>query len=121
VAEQHDSSPADDMKDRFGRPIRVLRKVELTGRDVDEAHSAWTKTGIPFVEVELNEPGAKRMRELSVQHLHEELAIVLDGKLLENCVIRSTMSHHCEFGGGSEHYTDEQADQIAEGINSSRP
>jgi SecD/SecF fusion protein len=75
----------------------------LTGKFIKSAFPTRdTVSGQPEVDIQFDSEGAQRFGQLTTDHVHEQLAIVLDGKLYTAPVIRDPiLGGRCTISGGA--------------------
>jgi SecD/SecF fusion protein len=69
--------------------VEVRKKPEMTGSGIKSAMVVRGNLGEPEIDFTLDAEGAERFAEITRQHVHERLAIVLDGNLYSAPVIQS--------------------------------
>ncbi len=100
--------PGSEQKIYISRePLAMIFDV-AAARVIDDAN------GKPAVEISYSPVAAKRMTELTEQHLNKPLAIFVDGKLLSAPTIRQSFGSPALITG---QFTREEAERIANGIN----
>lgn len=75
-----------------GDAVVLKSKPELTGDFLTKARVTWDESGVgrkPIISIEFNEEGAALFANLTGKHIHEHLAIVLDGKVMSAPEIQS--------------------------------
>ncbi len=77
------------MKKEGGESILIRKDVALGGDAIKDAHVDFDRnTGMqPRILLSFNDKGAKEFADLTTAHVHERLAIVLDGEVLSSPVI----------------------------------
>jgi len=68
--------------------VEVKKKPEMTGSGIKSATVVRGNLGEPQIDFTLDSEGADRFAEITRQHVHERLAIVLDGNLYSAPVIQ---------------------------------
>ena len=81
----------EQRKDESGRQIAcfVKRRAELSGSHVKSAYVQADNIGRPIVAFQLDSEGGAIFAKVTRAHIHEQLAIVLDGELRSAPVINS--------------------------------
>ena len=96
-------------------PIWISPEVALTNRDVARAYPSRTLENKPCVGVFLTEEGALKFARLTKSHLHELLAIMIDGRVTMAPIINS------EIIGGQAiiqgNFTEEETESIAKELS----
>jgi len=96
-------------------PIWISPEVALTNRDVARAYPSRTLDGKPCVGVLFTEDGALKFARLTKSHVHELLAIMIDGRVTMAPIIRS------EITGGQAiiegNFTEEETESIAKELS----
>ena len=82
----------------------------VTGRDLTGAQPGTGQSGQPSVNFTLNRDGAARFGEMTGNNVGKQLAIVLDGKVVEAARIDSRITDSGEISGG---FTPQQTADLA--------
>jgi len=69
--------------------VEVRKRPEMTGSGIKSAMVVRGNLGEPQIDFTLDSDGAERFGEITREHVHERLAIVLDGNLYSAPVIQS--------------------------------
>lgn len=99
---------------KLGKPIdeRILvrHKTDLGGDHVTRAHAYYDSQGYG-ISFALDSQGAEIFRQLTTDHIHERLAILLDGEVQSAPVIQGTIPN----GSGqiTGHFTAQEAQNLA--------
>jgi len=72
--------------------FKLVRKPEVTGRDLKYAKVSFDEMGAPIVHLEFNAEGAAKFAQVTGSHIGEQLAIVLDNKVHSAPVIQSRIT-----------------------------
>ncbi|OGK12556.1 MAG: protein-export membrane protein SecD [Candidatus Riflebacteria bacterium GWC2_50_8] len=72
--------------------FKLVRKPEVTGRDLKYAKVSFDDMGAPIVHLEFNAEGAAKFAQVTGSHIGEQLAIVLDNKVHSAPVIQSRIT-----------------------------
>lgn len=72
--------------------FKLTRAPALTGGDVVGLGESKDETGVGLINLEFSEPGAARLAEVTGKHIGEQLAIVLDGRVVGAPVIQSRIT-----------------------------
>lgn len=72
--------------------FKLVRKPEVTGRDLKFARASFDEMGAPIVHLEFNAEGAARFAQVTGSHIGEQLAIVLDNKIHSAPAIQSRIT-----------------------------
>lgn len=72
--------------------FKLVRKPEVTGRDLKFAKVSFDEMGAPIVHLEFNAEGAAKFAQVTGSHIGEQLAIVLDNKVHSAPVIQSRIT-----------------------------
>ena len=72
--------------------FKLVRKPEVTGRDLKFAKVSFDEMGAPIVHLEFNAEGAAKFAQVTGTHIGEQLAIVLDNKVHSAPVIQSRIT-----------------------------
>lgn len=91
-------------------PIAVKSKTELTGEMLETAHATVQKN-IPGVSISFSSIGSQLFANLTKNHTHEQLAIILDNKVLSSPVINEPILGGNSFISG--HFTIKTANELA--------
>ncbi|MGD0016423.1 MAG: protein translocase subunit SecD, partial [Verrucomicrobiia bacterium] len=85
---------AEQKKDETGRALTyyVKKRAELSGSHVKSAYVQADNIGRPIVGFELDSEGGATFANTTRTHIHEQLAIVLDGELRSAPVINSEIT-----------------------------
>ncbi|MDB5323245.1 MAG: protein translocase subunit secF [Phycisphaerales bacterium] len=120
VADPTDKSEADELPDPdTNKPVRILKPIELDGRDVARAYQA--KSGKdPAVGIDFTPEGAEKLKKLTTDNINHRLAIIVDGKLLSAPTIRSAISKSVIITGPKNDFTREKTQTLIDAINASR-
>ena len=96
-------------------PLWISPEVTLTNRDVARAYPSRTLENKPCVGVFLTEEGALKFARLTKSHVHELLAIMIDGRVTMAPIINS------EIIGGQAiiqgNFTEEETESIAKELS----
>jgi preprotein translocase subunit SecD len=96
-------------------PLWISPEVALTNRDVARAYPSRTLENKPCVGVFLTEEGAMKFARLTKSHVHELLAIMIDGRVTMAPIINS------EIIGGQAiiqgNFTEEETESIAKELS----
>ena len=96
------------------RTFYMPNEPDLTNADIAAANVASSEDGKTYVvEITLKDEGARKLSELSLLHLMQPLAILVDGKLVAAPRILSQISRKAGISGN---FNREQAERIAAGI-----
>lgn len=99
--------------------LYLAPEVVLTNADVRRSRTQVTPVGSYGILVELTHEGGEKLAKLTRDNLNKRVAILLDGRLVMAPVIRS------EIPGGSAiiegDFTEDEARELARGIQASRP
>ena len=95
--------------------LYVAKEVLLDHTAVQSATFDKNKQGYPEIKVSFTDTGRKQFAEITRQHIHQRLAMVIDGKLWMAPVVQT------EITGGKANVTgtfsDEEGKALAEKIN----
>ncbi len=100
-----------------GRTVKrmffVRKRHEMTGIHIKRAYPAFEPTtGAPYVSLEFDSEGAEEFARLTSAHVHQQLAIVLDGQLYSAPVINEPITGgRAQISGGN--MTMVEAQQLA--------
>lgn len=72
--------------------FKLVRRPEVTGRDLKFAKVSFDEMGAPIVHLEFNAEGAAKFAQVTGSHIGEQLAIVLDNKVHSAPVIQSRIT-----------------------------
>jgi hypothetical protein len=96
-------------------PMYVAKTVLLDEASIQSAQLGKSPQGNPEINISLTDTGRKQFAEITREHLHQRLGIVMDGKLWEAPVIQT------EITGGkaqvSGNFGEEEASQLVARIN----
>jgi preprotein translocase subunit SecD len=96
-------------------PVWISPEVTLTNRDIARAYPSRTLDGKPCVGVFLTEEAALKFARLTKSHVHELLAIMIDGRVTMAPIINS------EIIGGQAiiqgNFTEEETESIAKELS----
>ena len=94
--------------------VYVTPTIELTNRDVADAKPTRDQSGRPAIAITLTPHGREVLAKLSREHLHQQIAYLLDGKVVSAPTIMTEMhgGHMIIMG----RFTESQAARIAQGI-----
>ncbi|MBI5624613.1 MAG: caspase family protein [Elusimicrobia bacterium] len=92
----------------------VAKRVVLTGEALESAAAAMDQYG-HHVALEFNEKGAAVLRAFTAENINKGMAIVLDGKVISNAVIRTELSKALQVMGD---FSMEEALDLASSLNS---
>ena len=78
-------------REKWGGEVYFALKsvAPITGADIQEVRVEGNQFGQPVVGFQLSATAGERFRELTRKHLHEPLAIVLDGNVISNPTINA--------------------------------
>jgi beta-lactamase regulating signal transducer with metallopeptidase domain len=99
----------------FREVLNVDKTVLLDGTALKSASVDKDFLGHPEIQIKFTDAGAKLFAAITRQHLHQRLAIIMDGKPLTAPVIQSEISDGRAQIAGS--FTEEQAAALADEIN----
>ncbi|MDR2412613.1 MAG: protein translocase subunit SecD [Rickettsiales bacterium] len=68
--------------------IPVYSHVEVSGESLKDSQADFDQNNMPVVTTVFDASGARRFAKLTTEHVNERFAIVLDGKVLSDPVIR---------------------------------
>jgi len=71
-----------------GEPLLVEEQVLFSGDQVDSAAIEWDQFGMTYVRIDLDEAGKAALCQASTDGVGEQLAIVVDGRLLSAPVVQ---------------------------------
>lgn len=71
-----------------GTVIPVYSRVEVSGESLTDSQASFDQNNMPVVTTNFDSVGARRFAKLTTDHVNERFAIVLDGKILSDPVIR---------------------------------
>jgi len=94
--------------------FQVQRTVVLDGTAVEEA-DAFSENGNNYISVKFTGAGAKKLEQVTSQHVGEKLAIVIDRKLASALNIESPISTPSAQINGN--FSQSEADDLARKIN----
>jgi hypothetical protein len=118
---QGDLSPVDEFADPTnpGRKLQVLREVLLDESALSSAKLDPTASNAdnPTVELAFTEAGAKLFGKITSDHVHQQLAIVLDGRLLMAPTIHSAITCGLCMISFGRSTTNEEAAKLAATLN----
>ncbi len=105
------SEGAIKLKDRNGNPVNLEDQVQLSGDAVDSASDSFRDGVTPEVSLSLTNEGGKRFYQITKEHVGRQLAIILDGVVYSDPVIREPISGgNASISGG---FTGQEASQLA--------
>jgi len=76
-----------DNSHTYTEVFNVQKTVLLDQAALLSANASTNALGLPVIEINFTEPGAKRFAEVTRQNLRKRLAIIMDGRLYEAPVI----------------------------------
>ncbi|MBF0406937.1 MAG: protein translocase subunit SecD [Candidatus Riflebacteria bacterium] len=94
-----------------GKWYKLKKEPDVTGRDLKYAQVSFDEMGAPMVHISFNMEGATKFAQVTGQHIHEQLAIVLDGKVHSAPTIQARIT-----GGLAQitgHFSLEEAQNLA--------
>ncbi len=100
-----------DLLDGQGQKIPVYSKVEVSGENLIDSKADFGSNNMPVVTTVFDSIGSKKFAKLTVEHVNDRFAIVLDDKVLSAPVIREPI-----FGGRGQisgGFTLQQAKDLA--------
>lgn len=106
----------------FNQPGTAFRAAEyakyetiLTGADLAQTEMSLKYENRPAILLEFEPGAAEKLREFSINHINQYLAVLLDGKVLENPIIKD------EIKGGKcvilSEFTTDEAQRIVSQLN----
>jgi preprotein translocase subunit SecD len=98
-----------------GGTIYVSATAALTSADVSKAKLQFDPQGRPEVGIDFTAPGKRRLAELTRQHVHERLAIVVDDQVLLAPRIESEITQGSLLLTGE--FTQQELEQLAQAIS----
>ena len=90
--------------------LLVAKKAVMTGKYIQSAHVGRDTFGRPTIDFTLDSEGANLFGTITTEHLHERMAIILDGNLISAPTINT------EITGGSGEITGSFTDQEAQSL-----
>jgi len=93
----------------------VSRAAAVTGRDLREARVGTDQYGKPNVNFFLTVDGGRRFGQFTAAHIHDELGVILDGKIRSVATIQSEIHDTGEITGS---FTNQEAKDLAMILNS---
>lgn len=100
-----------DDPEMAGRPILLKEETLLTGDLLAEARVQFdSRGGRPYVAIKFNAKGSRIFAQVTEEHIHERLAIVLDGEVYSAPTIQSKIVGEGMITGN---FTDESAKSLA--------
>ena len=93
----------------------VSRSSAVTGRDLREARTGSDQYGKPNVNFFLTVDGGRRFGQFTAAHIHDELGVVLDGKIRSVATIQSEIHDTGEITGS---FSQQEAKDLAMILNS---
>lgn len=100
-----------DDPDMAGRPILLRSTTLLTGEYLSEARVRFDpSTGQPYVSIRFNPQGSRIFARITEEHIHQRLAIVLDGEVYSAPTIQSKIVGEGMITGN---FTDDSARSLA--------
>jgi preprotein translocase subunit SecD len=106
--------PSDKDKDAQGRPLMALvkKRVVVSGENLVDAQPTFDQqTNLPIVSFRFDTVGAKRFGDVTSKNVGNQLAIVLDGRVISAPVIRDAI-----LGGSgiiTGNFTVEQTNELS--------
>ena len=95
-------------------PVLVKKKAEMTGQYITFANVHHNDLGQPEINFTLDDTGRELFGKLTTDHVHERMAIVLDGVLLSAPnIIEPILGGSCRITGS---YTEDQAQDLANAL-----
>lgn len=88
----------------------ISRASAVTGRDLRAADASRDQNGQPSVNFNLTAEGGRRFSAFTSAHVGDNLAVVLDNKVVEVAVIKSEISDRGEISG---RFTDQQTKDLS--------
>jgi preprotein translocase subunit SecD len=95
--------------------LYVAQEVLLDHTAIQSAWLGKSGQAYPSIEISLTDSGRKQFAEITRQHLHQRLAIVLDGKLWMAPVVQSPITEGKASVTGS--FSEDEASALVEKIN----
>ncbi len=86
------------------------RNAPVTGRDLENAMVGQDEYGLPAVNFQLSRQGGTRMSRLTKDHIRDQMAIVLDNKVMSAPVIQSKLYRDIQITGN---FTIQEAKDLA--------
>jgi preprotein translocase subunit SecD len=101
-----------DDPEMAGRPILLMEETLLTGELLAEARVQFDTAGggMPYVAIKFNSKGSRIFAQVTEEHIHERLAIVLDGEVYSAPTIQSKIVGEGMITGN---FTDDSAKSLA--------
>ena len=98
------------------KKIYLHEEVIIANKDIVEARAVKDDTlGVFQIEVTFTEEGARRVEKITEENLGKYMAILFDGRIISAPLVQSKISDKAVISG---HFTEEEAERIANGINS---
>jgi preprotein translocase subunit SecD len=95
-------------------PLWISPEVALSNRDIARAYVDRTPEGKPGVGILLTEEGALKLARLTKSHIGENVAIILDGRVMSVPKIMAEITEGRAIIHGE--FTEEAAGSLAKGI-----
>jgi SecD/SecF fusion protein len=94
------------------KPYLIQKRIEMTGQYITDARMQHDEVGRPEVLFALDATGTQIFGKLTRENVHQAMALVLDGELVEVATIREPIeTGDCSISGGG--MTDAQAQDVA--------
>ena len=108
--------PAPPSQPNPTRPVLVQKTLLLDQRDLQSAKMIIDYQGSPEVEIHFTSAGREKFAQVTRQHLHQRLAIIVDGRLMSAQKIQSEITSGT--GQITGNFTESEAAALAEKLNS---
>jgi len=107
-----ESQPGDTAA---AEPLYVAKEILLDNTAVQSATFDKNRLGYPEIKISLTDAGRKQFAEITRQHIHQRLAIIIDGKLWMAPVVETPVTDGKADITGT--FSDEEGKSLTEKIN----